>query len=51
MIIRIDKGDYYLIQSDNGSKFKVIEENSDRVYSQATELKDKPRHYIEVQEW
>ena len=48
MIIKIDKGDYYLIKSDR--KFK-IKGKGDRVYSQATELKEQPREYIEVEEW
>lgn len=48
MIIKIDKGNFYLIKSDCGKKFKVLEEKNDRLYSQATELKDKPRHYQEV---
>lgn len=47
MIIKIDKGDYYLIQSDCGKKLKVL--GDERVYSQATELKDKPRQYVEVE--
>jgi len=49
MIIKIDKGDYYLVQSDSGKKIKVLEENKDRSYSQATELKTQPRHYVEVE--
>lgn len=47
MITKIDKGDYYLIKSDK--KFK-IKGKGDMIYSQATELKDKPREYIEVEE-
>jgi len=49
MIIKIDKGDYYLITSDSGKKFKV-KGKGDMVYSQATELKDQPREYIEVED-
>ena len=48
MIHKIDKGDYYLIIADSG-KLKI--KNDDKVYSQATELKDHPREYIEVVEW
>ena len=50
MIIKIDKGDYYLIKSDSGKKF-MVKGKGDMVYSQATELKDQPREYIEVDEW
>lgn len=48
MIIKLDKGNYYLVKSDCGNKFRVLNENSDRLYSQATELKDKPREYEEI---
>lgn len=45
MIHKIDKGDYLLVKADSG-KLKV--KGSDRVYSEATELKGKPREYEEV---
>ena len=45
MIHKIYKGDYYLVVVDSG-KLKV--KGDDKVYSQATELKDKPREYEEV---
>ena len=45
-IRKIDKGDYYLILADS-NKLKV--KGDDRVYSQATELKDQPREYEEVE--
>lgn len=45
MIHKIDKGDFYLIKADSG-KLKI--KGDDRVYSEATELKDKPREYEEV---
>lgn len=45
-IHKIDKGNYNLIKADSG-KLKV--KGSDRVYSEATELKDKPREYTEVE--
>ena len=45
MIHKIDKGDYYLITADSG-KLKV--KGDDRIYSEATELKDQPREYEEV---
>lgn len=48
MIRKIDKGTYYLIKADSG-KLKI--KGDDRVYSEATELKDHPREYIEVEEW
>ena len=47
MIHKIDKGDYYLIKADSG-KLKI--KGDDRVYSEATELKDKPREYEEIEE-
>lgn len=40
-----DKGNFYLITADSG-KLKV--KGDDRVYSEATELKDEPREYEEV---
>ena len=45
MIHKIDKGDYYLIKSDTG---KLRIKGDERVYSEATELKDKPREYVSV---
>ena len=44
-IHKIDKGNYYLVVADSGS-LKV--KGDDKVYSQATELKDKPREYEEM---
>ena len=46
MIVKIDKGNYYLVKSDKGYKIKV--NGDDRIYSQATEFKDQPREYEEV---
>ena len=46
MIHKIDKGNYYLIKADSG-KLKI--KGVDRVYSEATELKDHPREYEEVE--
>lgn len=46
MIHKIDKGNYYLVTVDSG-KLKV--KGDDKVYSQATELKNKPREYEEVE--
>ena len=46
MIKKIDKGDYLLVKADSG-KLKI--KGDDKVYSEATELKDKPREYIEVE--
>lgn len=46
-IKKIDKGNYYLVVADSGV-LKV--KGDDRVYSEATELKDKPREYEEVVE-
>ena len=47
MIHKIDKGNYYLVKTDSG-KLKV--KGDDKVYSEATELKDYPREYEEVLE-
>lgn len=47
MIIKIDKGNYYLILADSG-KLKIKGHQDNKIYSRATELKDKPRQYIEV---
>ena len=44
-IKKIDKGNYYLVAADSGS-LKV--KGDDKIYSQATELKDKPREYEEI---
>lgn len=46
MITKIDKGDFYLVKSDSG---KLRIKGDKRVYSEATELKDKPREYEEVE--
>jgi len=46
MIHKIDKGNYCLIIADSG---KLRIKGDDRIYSQATELKDKPREYEEVE--
>ena len=46
MIKKIDKGNYYLVVADSG-KLKI--KGDKRVYSEATELKDKPREYVEVE--
>lgn len=45
MINKIDKGNYFLIKADSG-KLKV--KGDDKIYSEATELKDHPREYEEV---
>lgn len=45
MIHKIDKGDFVIVKSDSG-KLKV--KGDKRIYSEATELKDKPREYEEV---
>lgn len=44
-IKKIDKGNYILVIADSG-KLKI--KGDDKIYSQATELKNKPREYIEV---
>lgn len=45
MIKKIEKDNYILVTSDTG-KLKV--KGDKKVYSEATELKDKPREYEEV---
>lgn len=45
MIKKEDKGNFYLITADSG-KLKV--KGDKKIYSQATELKDKPREYEEI---
>ena len=47
MINKIDKGDYVLVKADSG-KLKVKGDNDDKIYSEATELKDHPREYEEI---
>jgi len=46
MITKINKGDYNLVKSSEGKKIRI--KGDKRVYSEATELKDKPREYEEV---
>jgi len=46
MINKIDKGSYYLVKADTG-KLKV--KGDKKIYSEATELKDHPREYEEVE--
>ena len=45
MIHKIDKGNFYLIKADSG---KLRVKGDKRIYSEASELKDKPREYEEV---
>lgn len=44
-IQKIDKGNYILVKADSG-KLKI--KGDDKIYSEATELKNKPREYEEV---
>lgn len=46
MIIKLDKDNFYLVKSNKGHKIKV--KGDKQLYSEATELKDKPREYEEV---
>ena len=46
MIHKIDKGAYYLVKADSG-KLKI--KGDEKVYSQATELKEQPREYEEIE--
>lgn len=48
MIIKINKGVYNLVKSDNGKRIRVKGERGS--YSEATEYIDKPREYEEVEE-
>jgi hypothetical protein len=45
-IHKTDKGNYILVTADSGM-LKV--KGDERIYSDATELKDKPREYEEVE--
>lgn len=47
MIIRIDKGNYNLVKSDCGKHIKIKDHKE--TYSEATELKDKPIDFVEVE--
>ena len=47
MITKIEKENYVLVKSSTG-KLKV--KGDDKIYSEATELKDKPREYEEVED-
>lgn len=47
MVIKEDKGNYYLVRSNQGKHIRV--KGDKRVYSEATELKEKPREYEEVE--
>lgn len=47
MIIRIDKGNYNLVKSDEGKLIQI--KNHREKYSEATELKDKPLEFVEVE--
>lgn len=44
-IHKTDKGNYILVTADSG---KLRVKGDERVYSEATELKDEPREYEEV---
>lgn len=44
-ITKINKGNYILVKSDTG---KLRVKGDDKIYSEATELLDKPREYEEV---
>lgn len=46
-VVKIDKGNFYLVKSDSGKKIKV--KGDENLYSEATELKEKPREYKEVE--
>ena len=48
MINKIDKGNFYLVKSTENKHIRI--KGDKRVYSEATELKDKPREYEEVEE-
>lgn len=53
MIIKADRGNYYLVYAGdeqghpNGHHIRI--KGDDRIYSTATEYKDKPREYEEVE--
>ena len=43
---KIDKGTYYLVKPEKGKMLKM--KGDDRLYSEATEIKGKPRKIEEV---
>lgn len=47
MVKKIDKDNFYLVKSDDNKHIRI--KGDKRVYSEATELKDKPREYEEVE--
>lgn len=47
MIRKIEKGNYNIVKADSG-KLRIKGDMKNRVYSEATELKDKPYEYEEV---
>lgn len=47
-IQKINKGNYVLVKSNENKHIRI--KGDKRVYSEATELKDKPREYEEVDE-
>lgn len=48
MIHKTDKGNYILVTTDSG-KLKIKGHQDNKIYSKATEYKDKPREYEEVE--
>ena len=47
MIIKIDKGNFYFVKSDSGKRIRI--KGHERTYPNATEFKDQPREYEEVE--
>ena len=47
-IIKIDKGNYYLIKSDSGKHIRI--KGDSKTYSEATEFKESPKEYEEVEQ-
>lgn len=47
MIIRIEQNGYVLVKSDSGKRIKLA--NGKQTYSEATDLIDKPREWVEIE--
>lgn len=47
MIIRIEQNGYVLVKSDSGKRIRLVHE--EQTYSEATDLIDKPREWVETE--
>ena len=46
-IVKIDKGTYYLVKSNTKKRIRI--KGDSKTYSEATELKESPKEYEEVE--